>query len=172
MSDNLGGIQRHSTSVYWDAFRLYILEDFNTHMHPDEWIRINEMMKSYGISYAPQFIYRKGVRKFALLVSQNNDDTMSRFLRDEDIYVASILTLREPSMDGTRMIYEANQAPMGVLCSRGGSHGNQYRPFVILDVNTGQYFEPRMAGFITTPPGDLTVSVNEPSRGARYRDQA
>lgn len=169
MTDNLGGVQRHSSDAFWADYKIYVL---SLRTSPDFWIRIQRSLEVRGIRYAPQFIFRKGVRKFALLIDDRDREDFLTLVEQAQISVYEVLRLGATGSDGSRMLYNGTGQPSGMLIARGHQHSNQFKDLAIFDVNTGEYFEPRMHGFLRRAPGQLTVSVNTPSEGARYHDQA
>lgn len=174
MTDTLGGVQRHSSDTFWAEYRLVQTATYNMTMHPDEWLTLNERLEAYSIRFAPQFIYRKGVRSYALLVDERDMRQFEEYIRLDDVFVHSQHKVARPATNGDRMMYDRHGMCMGLIVGVGAKHSNQYKDFCVFDVRTGEYFEPKRTGFLAAQQrtGSYVHKVNAPSVGARYRDNA
>lgn len=172
MTDTLGGVQRHSSDAFWAHYKFITLE----RIHPEDYIHTVQKLRKSGVRFAPQHLYRKGVKTFALLVNVEDGADVMDLLLDWGIAITSVYDLPEAEGRGDRIMYDSNGSLLGFIVSLGTNRRHQWGKFVVFDVNTGEYFEPRTAGFLT-PHTDAdtpkyTRAVNAPSVGARYRDQA
>lgn len=174
MTDTLGGVQRHSSDTFWAEYSLLQTATYNSTMHPDEWLTLNERLEAYGIRFAPQFIYRKGVRSYAVLVDERDMRKFEEYIGLDGVFIHSQHKVTRPTSNGDRMIYDRNGMCMGLIVSVGQKHSNQYKDMCVFDVRTGEYFEPKRTGFLAAEQrtGSYVNAVNAPSVGARYRDNA
>lgn len=174
MSDNLGGIQRHSTDAYWKEYHLFVLAEYGA---PRSLIQsLLNLCKEKGASVAPYEVHMAAPdlgpacsrHSVAVLIDVEHSHEMSKLVEECDIRVKGIHHITGPE-SGHRMMYDVDSKPLGFLVPDGKLM--RWRKCAIKCLNTGEYFVPKLTGFLSAK-GSTEVKINPMSTGARYRDHA
>lgn len=135
MSDNLTGIQSHSTRAFWDEYFIYEIEG-----EDDEIEAAIAEMKKLDISCDTMRMKSLGEETKGIMVSQ------SAYIILEDIVIRSDMTITElyvvsmPDMRGRRMIKRQAGLPIGMLFNIGTTGNHDNIKFMVSSMSTGENY--------------------------------
>lgn len=174
MSDNLAGVQRHSSAGFWQAYSIIVIGPvyYNGASDKVSFDIFVQRGKDENKRHDVFKVRHNQLFKNAVLVPEEDSDWWLEQCINHGQRISALFKVSAPDVRGGRMMYDMRNVPLGMICDLGKVAHNQFENLTFLSMTTGHYFRPQMTGWLKEPgSGRCIVAVNEPSEGPRgYHD--
>lgn len=135
MSDNLNGIQSHSTNAFWNSYLLYELAG-----DKDEIDDMCDALKDADVSCDVMQLTIKGVKSTGIMVVQSASGMLEDVIIRSDMHVTELYVIDTPDIRGRRMFKRQAGLPLGMIHNIGTTGDASGLDWLIVSRNTEERF--------------------------------